>query len=97
MKTNKLNLNKEIIANLSVPESSQAKGGTVYTAPCPTHVTVYTCPINCGWTNDGGCTADPYFCGITASCICAYPTDECNTFQTECCGETYNDCTGWCK
>ena len=85
MKTNKLNLNKEIIANLSDPESSQAKGG---------NVTVYTCAYGCGNTNTLNCTdrTDCQWTDDTCGSVCLNHTQDADT---GCYGFSYVDCTYW--
>jgi len=88
MRTKRLKLKKEIIANLSGAESNQIKGGT--SLACGTEAW-----SDCGCWNT---TAGP-ICGITnGSCLCN--TGDTQDFATRCCvGGTYADCTitGHCK
>jgi len=88
MKIKKLNLKKEIVANLSNAESSQIKGGESGAWIC----TVGLCTENtCGTCNELSCYASecngscPAFCG-----------DLSNSFITDCCGDTYANCSKPC-
>jgi len=77
MRSKKLDLKKEIVANLSSTEGSQVKGGTSVLAECYT-VDYYYCTGVLGG------------CATVASCLCY---DETQCAGTSCCGPTYADCT----
>ena len=77
MRSKKLILKKEIVANLSDTESNQLKGGTGDT----------TCWSDCTcWMTTNG-----PICDISnASCLCGGGSDG---GATSCCGDTYANCS----
>ena len=87
MKTNRLNLNKEIVANLCGTESDQIRGGTYDT------LFDWVCiSISCG-----GCG------GLKTDTVCFCPPfttvfeseGPCNDGGTGWCGDTYANCTNY--
>ena len=77
MRSRKLKLKKEIVANLSNAESKQMKGGTA------TSVLNCTVGTDC-WAS--GCMAGCY------SAVCQVTYETCDP-GTSCCGDTYANCS----
>ena len=87
MKVKKLNLKKEIVANLSNAESSQIRGGKETEWVSCTCWYTDLCVTNWDTCFDV-CQTDISLCWIR-TCMCGETQDP----ATGCCGATYADCT----